>query len=149
MGIPKKIRRHRRPVRSESGLGHRHHEKKTGEGMLYLCMIKDLYDGAITAWKTRTRPTAEWITSTVESALVSRPESRGAISHSDQGSQYTSERYRLCLQQNGLQISMGRVRTCADNASAESVFGQLKRVLVRRCQFRTRQQATEKSIITS
>jgi len=46
---------------------------------LYLCVIKDLYDGAIAAWKTGTRPTAEWVTSTVEMALVKRPESRGAI----------------------------------------------------------------------
>ena len=107
-------------------------------------MIKDRYDGAIAAWKTGPRPTAEWVTSTVESALVKRPESRGAILHSDHGSQYTSNAYRQCLQRHGLQISMGRVRTCADNASAESVFGQLKRELVRRCQFRTRQEATEK-----
>lgn len=112
---------------------------------MYPCVIKDLYDGAIAAWKTGTRPTAEWVTSTVEMALVKRPESRGAILHSDHGCQYTSEqRYRQYLQQNGLQISMGRVRTCADNASAENVFGQLKRELVRQSQFRTRQEATEK-----
>ena len=49
-----------------------------------------------------------------------------------------------CLQRHGLKISMGRVRTCANNASAERVFGQLKRELVRRCQFRTRQEATDK-----
>ena len=39
---------------------------------------------------------------------------------------------------------MGRVRTCADNASAESVFSQLKRELVYRSRFRTRQEAIEK-----
>ncbi|MXZ56784.1 MAG: IS3 family transposase [Gammaproteobacteria bacterium] len=161
MGIPKKRRRQRRPARSDRNLPDLLQrdfsapepnrvwvtditELKTGEGKLYLCVIKDLYDGAITAWKTGTRPTAEWVTSTVEMALVKRPESRGAILHSDHGSQYTSERYRRCLQQHGLQISMGRVRTCADNASAESVFGQLKRELVRQSQFRTRQEATEK-----
>ena len=77
-------------------------------------------------------------------ALVKRPESRGAILPSDHGSQYTSERYRQCLQQHGLQISMGRVRTGADHASAESVLGQLKRELVRQSRFRTRQEATEK-----
>ena len=74
-------------------------ELATGEGKLYLYVIKDLYDGAIL--------------------------------HSDHGSQYTSNAYRQCLQRHGLQISMDRVRTCADNASAESVFGQLKRELVR------------------
>ncbi len=161
MGIPKKRRRQRRPERNDRNLPDLLQrdfsatapnrvwvtdltERKTGEGKWSRYVIKDLYEGAMAAWKTGTRPTAEGVTSTVEMALVQRPESRGAILHSDHGSQYTSERYRQCWQQNGLQISMGRVRTCADNASAESVFGQLKRELVRRCQFRTRQEATEK-----
>ena len=97
----------------------------------------------IAAWKTGTRPTAEWVTLTVEMVRAKRPEIRGTILHSDHGTQYTSERYRRCLQRNDMKISMGRVRTCTDNASAESVFGQLKRELVRRRQFRTRQEATE------
>ena len=161
MGIPKKSRRQRRPEPRDRNLPDLLQrdfsapepnrvwvpditELKTGEGKSYLCVIKDLYDGAIAAWKTGTRPTAEWVTSTVEMARVKRPESRGAILHSDHGNQYTSSAYRQCLQRHGLQISMGRVRTCADNASAESVFGQLKRKLVRQSQFRTRQEATEK-----
>ena len=161
MGIPKKRRRAPRPGRREQHIPDWLQrdfsatepnrvwvtditELATGEGKLYLCVIKDLYDGAMVAWKTSPRPTAEWVTATVESALMKRPESRGAILHSDHGSQYTSNAYRQCLQRHGLQISMGKVRTCADNASAESVFGQLKRELVRRCQFRTRQEATEK-----
>ena len=119
-------------------------ELKTGEGKLYLCVIKDLYDGAVAAWRTGTRPTAEWVTSTLEMVLLKRPESLGAVLHSDHGSQYTSGAYRQCLQRHRLQISMDRVRTCADNAAAESVFGQLKRELVRQSQFRTRQEATEK-----
>ena len=80
----------------------------------------------------------------VELTLAKRPIANGTILHSDHGSQYTSKAYRSCLQWRGLKISMGRVRTCADNASTESVFGQLKRELVRRCSFRTRQEATEK-----
>ena len=107
-------------------------------------MIKDRYDGAIAAWKTSTRPTAEWVTATAAWALAKRPVSHGTIRHSDHGRQYTSEAYRQCLLQNGLKISRGRVRTCADHASAESVFGLLKRELVNRRQFRTRQEATDK-----
>ncbi len=38
-------------------------------------------------------------------------------------------------------ISMGRVRTCVDNASAESVFGLSKRELVHHCRFQTRDEA--------
>ena len=36
---------------------------------------------------------------------------------------------------------MGRVRTAADNASAESVFGVLKREIVHRTKFQTREEA--------
>ena len=82
--------------------------------------------------------TVEWAVAKVKLAVDSQP-----IIHSDHGSQYTSKAYRECLPQHGLRISMGRVRTCADNASAESVFGIIKRELSRHCQFRTRQDATE------
>ena len=161
MGIPKKRRRQRRPGRVDRNIPDLLQrdfsapepnrvwvsditELATGEGKLYLCVIKDLYDGAIAAWKTSTRPTAEWVTSTVKLALAKRPLSHGTILHSDHGSQYTSDTYRQCLLRNGLKISMGRIRTCADNASAESVFGLLKRELVNRHQFRTRQAAIDK-----
>lgn len=41
-------------------------------------------------------------------------------------------------------MSLGRVRSCADNGSAESVFGQLKRQLVNRFRFATWKEAAEK-----
>ena len=103
-------------------------------------MTKNLYDSAIAVWKTSTRQTAEWVPSTAELALVKRHLSLGTILHSDHGSNYTSYAYRECLRWNGLKISMGRVRTCAGNASAESVFGLLKRELVNRRQFRNDRQ---------
>ena len=113
----------------------------TAEGKLYLCVIKDVYDGVIAAWKTGARQTTELVTSTVELAVAKRLEGERPIVHSDHGSQYTSDAYRQCLKRHGLRLSMGRVRTCADNASAESVFGQLKRELVHRCRFQTRDEA--------
>ena len=116
-----------------------------GEGKLYLCVIKDLYDGAIATWKTSTRSTIEWITSTVGLVLVKRHVSHGTILHSDHGSQDTSDAFRQCLLGNGLKIKLGRVRTCAGDASAESVFGLLKQELVNRRQFRTRQEAIDKT----
>ena len=121
-------------------------EFRTGAGKLYLCVIKDLYDGTVVSWKTQSRLTADLVVSTVNWAVEksSRQDGKPTILHSDHGSQYTSNAYRKCLQHYGLRMSMGRVRTCADNASAESVFAQLKRELVHRCRFRTRQEATER-----
>ena len=119
-------------------------EIQTAEGKLYLCIIKDLYDGVVVAWHMGLRQTAELVTTTVDRAVASRLDGERPILHSDHGSQYTSEAYRDCLEHHGLTISMGRVRTCADNASAESVFSQLKRELVYRSRFRTRREAIEK-----
>ena len=48
---------------TEPGLGLGHH--RAGDGKWYWGVIKDRYDGAIAAWQTSTRPTAEWVTSTV------------------------------------------------------------------------------------
>ena len=74
MGIPKKHRRPRRPGRADRNIPDLLRrdfsatepnrvwvtditELVTGEGKLYLCVIKDLYDGAIVARKTGPRPT--------------------------------------------------------------------------------------------
>ena len=116
----------------------------TGEGKLYLCVVKDVYDGAVVGWKAGSRQTAGLVTATVDLAVAKRLEGERPILHSDHGSQYTSDDYRRCLKRHGLKMSMGRVRTCADNASAESVFGQLKRELVNRCRFATRKEAAER-----
>ena len=55
------------------------------------------------------------------------PAFRGAILHSDRGSQYTSELFRLTLDRFGIKQSMnsaaGRVY---DNAKCESMWGRFK-----------------------
>ena len=119
-------------------------EIRTAEGKLYLCTIKDLYDGVVVAWRSGSRQTAELVTTTVDHAVAVRLDGERPILHSEHGSQYTSEAYRTCLEGHRLTLSMGQVRTCADNASAESLFSQLKRELVYRSRFRTRQEAAAK-----
>ena len=116
-------------------------EIKTAEGKLWLCIIKDLYDGVVVAWRTGVRQTKELVIATVDSAVATRLDGEHPILHSDHGPQYTSQDYRACLERHGLSISMGRVRTAADNASAESVFGVLKREIVHRTKFQTREEA--------
>ena len=109
-------------------------------------MTKDLYNGTVVSWKTQARPTADLVVSTVKWSVEksSRQDGKPTILHSDYGSQYTSHANQKCLHRFGLRMSMGRVRTCADDASAESVFAQLKQELVHRCRLRTRQEAIER-----
>jgi putative transposase len=63
------------------------------------------------------------------------------IFHPDRGAEYTS---RACIDactQLGLRQSMGRTRSCLDNAVAESFFATLKVELVDRHHYRTRAEA--------
>jgi len=50
----------------------------------------------------------------------------GAIIHSDQGSQFTSNLYKEIAIQKNLIISMSGVGNCYDNAAKESFFGHFK-----------------------
>jgi transposase InsO family protein len=55
---------------------------------------------------------------------------RGAIIHTDRGSQYASVEYRRLLYIHGLQQSMSAKGNCYDNAQAESFFSRFKAELV-------------------
>jgi putative transposase len=48
------------------------------------------------------------------------------IHHSDQGSQYTSQLFKKRCDELQVQISMGSVGDCYDNAMAESSFATLE-----------------------
>lgn len=55
---------------------------------------------------------------------------RGAIVHTDRGSQYVSKDYRDLLERCGLRQSMSGKGNCYDNAQAESFFSRFKAELV-------------------
>ena len=55
---------------------------------------------------------------------------KGAILHSDRGSQYTSEAFRNELERNQIQQSLSGVGHCYDNARMESFFATLKKELL-------------------
>ena len=73
---------------------------------------------------------AELCIKTVKNAVISYPELKGAILHSDRGSQYTSKKYREALKSARLVQSMnsewGR---CHDNARCESMWARMKEEL--------------------
>lgn len=57
---------------------------------------------------------------------------RGAVLHSDRGSQYTSEEFRKTLMNLGIRQSLSGVDHCYDNARMESFFATLKKELIYR-----------------
>jgi putative transposase len=79
----------------------------------------------------------------LELAVQRRLPGAGLLAHSDRGSQYASEHYRLLLARHGITCGMSRRGDCWDNAPMESFFASLKKELVHGADFATRAQARE------
>ena len=100
----------------------------TKEGVLYLSMIRDLYDNSIVAYKTATQQTVNLVLDTVRMAMKKEKKRVAAELqlHSDQGFQYTSQAYFKLTQSYGITPSMSRKGNPYDNAMAENFFSILK-----------------------
>lgn len=113
----------------------------TDEGWLYLAVVMDLFSRKIVGWNLDRYLNKELAITALERALMFRNPSDDLVHHSDQGSQYTSNDYIDLLKQNDIQISMSRKGNVFDNAVVESFFATLKKELVYRRRFKTREQA--------
>ena len=115
----------------------------TREGVLYLSMIRDLYDNSIVAYKTATQQTVNLVLDTIRLAM--RKEKKGVAAelqlHSDQGFQYTSTAYFKLTQSYGITPSMSRKGNPYDNAMAENFFSILKTECIYRRKPRTLSEA--------
>jgi len=98
----------------------------TGQGVLYLSMIRDLYDNSIVAYKTGTEQTVNLVLNTIRAAMQKETVAAELQLHSDQGFQYTSRAYFNLTQEYGITPSMSRRGNCYDNAMAENFFSILK-----------------------
>lgn len=100
----------------------------TKEGVLYLSMIRDLYDNSIVAYKTASHQTVGLVLDTIRLAMKAEKKRIAAELqlHSDQGFQYTSQAYFKLTQSYGITPSMSRRGNCYDNAMAENFFSILK-----------------------
>ena len=100
----------------------------TKEGILYLSMIRDLYDNSIVAYKTASSQTVNLVLDTIRLAM--RREKKKVAAdlqlHSDQGFQYTSQAYFKLTQSYKITLSMSRRGNPYDNAMAENFFSILK-----------------------
>ena len=101
---------------------------QTKQGVLYLSVIRDLYDNSIVAYKTSSRQTVNLVLDTIRLAM--RKEKKKVTAelqlHSDQGFQYTSQAYFNLTKQYGITPSMSRRGNPYDNAMAENFFSILK-----------------------
>ena len=115
----------------------------TKQGVLYLSMIRDLYDNSIVAYKTGTEQTVNLVLDTIHLAMR-REKKRVAVElqlHSDQGFQYTSQAYFKLTQEYGITPSMSRRGNPYDNALAENFFSILKTECIHRMKIPTFEEA--------
>ena len=117
----------------------------TREGILYLSMIRDLYDNSIVAYKTATQQTVNLVLDTIRLAMKDEKKRVAAELqiHSDQGFQYTSHGYFKLTQSYGITPSMSRKGNPYDNAMAENFFSILKTECIYRHKPKTLKEAND------
>lgn len=114
---------------------------KTGQGFLYLSVIRDLYDNSIITYKTGTEQNVNLVLSTIRAAKRKEKVTAEVLLHSDQGFQYTSQAYFNLTQSYHIAASMSRRGNPYDNALAENFFSILKTECIYRTKIRTYEEA--------
>ena len=116
-------------------------EHATLEGKLYLASMKDVFSNRIVGYALSPRPTAELACAALRHALARRNPTGTVVVHSDRGGPFRSRSFQRLLSMNGLEGSMGRVASAADNAAMESFHSLLqKNVLDQRRTWESREQ---------
>ena len=112
---------------------------RTWEGWLYLSFVLDTYSRKIVGWSMANNLKTALVLDALNMAIYTRRPSPGLIHHSDRGSQYTSVEFGSRLKEAGLLPSMGSVADAYDNSMAESFVSTLKRELINRHSWPSRQ----------
>ena len=95
-------------------------------GFVYLAAILDAWSRRVIGYAISRSIDARLAVAALKAAINARNPPRGCVHHSDRGSQYASETYRIALREHGLVGSMGRRGNPYDNAKAESFMKTLK-----------------------
>ena len=115
----------------------------TNQGVLYLSVIRDLYDNSIVAHKTSTTQNVQLVLNTIKAAKKKEKVTAEVQLHSDQGFQYTSHAYFNLTKSYGITPSMSRRGNPYDNALAENFFSILKTECIYRSKLKTLEEARQ------
>lgn len=97
----------------------------TGEGFLYLAATVDAFSRRCAGWCARDNMETQLVKDAAYMAFASASASE-RVHHSDRGSQYASESFRLLLAKEEITQSMSRKGNCYDNALGESFWATVK-----------------------
>ena len=111
---------------------------------MFLAIFMDIFTRKIVGHAMDDNMRAELVLDALTMALGRQDVNRDElIAHTDQGSQYASERYREKLNLVGIIASTSRRGNCWDHAHCESFFHSMKTELVYRRNFKTREEARQ------
>jgi putative transposase len=114
---------------------------RTWQGWLYVAVVMDLFSRKIVGWAARPSLHRELVLDAVLMAVRAR-RPRGTLIHSDQGTQFGSDAWRRFCRSHRLEPSMSRKGNCWDNAVVEAFFGSLKKELIKKQIYKSRDLAT-------
>ncbi|MDP1994040.1 MAG: IS3 family transposase [Ignavibacteria bacterium] len=114
---------------------------ETDEGVMYLSVVLDMWSRAVIGWDIQSNMTENLVIRSLRKAIRNRKPMKKLIVHTDRGSQYASFRYRQLLSENNITQSMSYKGNCYDNAAVESFFASLKKELVYRMRFKSKEEA--------
>lgn len=98
----------------------------TGNRWAYLAVVIDLFARKPVGWAMSLSPDSALTCKALRMAYESRGKPKGVMFHSDQGSHYTSRKFRQQLWRYQIKQSMSRRGNCWDNAPMERFFRSLK-----------------------
>jgi len=102
----------------------------TADGKLYISSIFDCFDNHVMGLCMDDNMRAQLCVRTLRQAM-GLYHAKGVILHSDRGSQYTSEEFRVCVKDLGVVQSMNSAGgRCHDNAKCESMWARFKEELI-------------------
>lgn len=98
----------------------------------YLCAILDLYSRKVIAYKLSSKIDAQLAIDTVNLAVAARGNAKGIIFHTDRGCQFTSEKFRIYIDNLDMIQSFSAKGHPYDNAVTECFFKYLKKEEINR-----------------
>ncbi len=107
----------------------------------YLAVFQDKFTRRIVGWALSARMTVQLVIDAFQMARRRALLKRGAIVHTDRGSQYAAVEFRRLLYIYGFRQSMSAKGNCYDNAQAESFFSRFKAELIEGGRFESIEEA--------
>ena len=114
---------------------------RTYEGFLYVTTVMDLFSRRIVGWSMDKNMDKHLVIRALLMAVYQCQPKAEVMVHSDQGSQYGSADYLAFLKEHNLVPSMSRAGSFHDNAVAESFFATIKKRIIKRKIYSTRNDA--------